>query len=402
MRVTVQKGRATGTIAAPPSKSMAHRLLICAALAEGTSVVRGVSSSQDVCATIDCLRALGARMEQEGSDVTVHGIGASVSSENRLFCRESGSTMRFLIPVAALSERPITLCGAPQLMRRPMKLYEDLFREKGLTFLHREDAVTVAGPLRAGDFYLPGDVSSQFISGLLFTLPLLAGDSRIHITTALESRSYIALTLAALRQFGVLAVWEDERTLAVRGGQRYQSCEVSVEGDCSGAAFLEALNHLGGSVTVNGIADDTQQGDRVFYEHFAALDAGTPTISLADCPDLGPILFALAAAKNGATFTEVQRLRIKESDRIATMLEELAKLGVTAETDEHTVTIHASVLHAPTQPLQGHGDHRVVMSLAILLTTLGGSIDGAEAVAKSYPDFFDAIASLGIHVTTQA
>ena len=400
MKVTVKKGIAKGCITAPPSKSMAHRLLICAALAEGVSRIHGVAASEDVLATVDCLAALGASLAWEDDTLVVHGIDATAADpKDRLFCRESGSTMRFLIPIAALSGKSVTLAGAPQLMRRPMKLYEDLFLERGLAFSQTEQAVTLQGPLRSGDYYLPGDVSSQFVSGLLFALPLLDGDSRIRITSKTESRSYIDLTLSALRTFGVSAVWEDESTLFVRGSQRYQSRDARVEGDCSGAAFPEALNYLGGRVEVLGIDEDTLQGDRVFRAHFEALHAGTPTISLADCPDLGPILFALAAAKNGATFTDTRRLRIKESDRVATMQAELARLGATVTAGEDEVMVHPSRLHAPNGTLEGHGDHRVVMSLAVLLTKFGGSIKGAEAVRKSYPDFFQDLQALGIEVT---
>ena len=400
MKVTVQKSTAQGRITAPPSKSMAHRQLICAALSRGVSRISGVSASEDVCATVDCLTALGAKLEWEGNTIVVHGVDAMAACpQNPLFCRESGSTMRFLIPVAALSSHRVRLSGAPQLLRRPMKLFEDLFREKGLTFLQEDDGITVCGRLTAGEYCLPGDVSSQFISGLLFALPLLDGDSRIRITSKLESRSYIDLTLSALHTFGVSAEWESENNLFVRGNQSYRSCDVEVEADCSNAAFPEALNLMGGRVEVLGVREATLQGDRVYREHLKALADGCPTISLADCPDLGPILFAVAAAKNGAVFTDVRRLRMKESDRVASMREELAKLGVEMTADENTVVLHPCRLHAPTMAINGHNDHRVVMSLAVLLTALGGSIEGAEAVKKSYPDFFDDLRSLGIEVT---
>ena len=400
MTVSIKRGVACGRVEAPPSKSMAHRLIICAALADGVSTLHGVSTSDDVCATVDCLSALGAAVTRHGDTVTVKGIDpTAVTPKNTLFCRESGSTMRFMIPIAALSENTVTLCGAPPLMRRPMTLYGDLFCEKGLTFLQDERSITVKGPLKGGEFSLPGDVSSQFISGLLFALPLLSCDSRIRITSKVESRSYIDLTLASLARFGVYAAWEDERTLYVRGGQRYLPREVTVEGDCSGAAFPDALNLLGGRVEVTGIREDTLQGDRVYRAHLAALEKGSPTISLADCPDLGPILFAVAAAKNGATFTSTRRLRIKESDRVLCMREELVKLGASLTVEEDRVTVHKTSLHPPASLLDGHGDHRIVMSLAVLLTALGGSIRGAEAVKKSYPDFFGMLRSLGIEVT---
>ena len=399
MQVTLFPSRACGKVAAPPSKSMAHRLLICAALSEGESVVRGISDSQDMLATLDCLSALGARCTRTGDTVHITGINARTAApKTPLACRESGSTLRFMIPVALLSGNPVTLCGAPYLMQRPMGVYRDLCKEKNMAFIQQGQSITVKGPLTAGNYTVVGNISSQFISGLLFALPLADGDSTVSLIPPVESRSYLDLTVSALRSFGVDVEWRDELTLFVRGNQRYCPREIDVEGDYSNAAFLEAFNLLGGDVTVTGLADTSLQGDRVYRAYFKALASKKAELSIRDCPDLGPILFAVAAAKHGGVFHGTRRLRIKESDRAAAMAEELQKLGTRVTVGEDTVEIDPVAFHAPTDVINGHNDHRIVMSMAVLLSLTGGSITGAEAVKKSYPDFFLRLRELGLEV----
>ncbi|MDO4547181.1 MAG: 3-phosphoshikimate 1-carboxyvinyltransferase, partial [Clostridia bacterium] len=390
MIIEIKKGTAKGRIEAPPSKSMAHRLLICAALSEGVSTIRGISKCEDVLATLECLLASGVKAEFAGNDVIVYGCDVKKANPaNSLFCRESGSTLRFLIPVAMLSGNETTFCGAEGLMRRPMMVYENLFAEKGHTYIQNGDQISVRGPLTSGEYTIPGDVSSQFISGLIFALPLVAGYSVIHITPPIESRSYIDLTIEALKQFGVIVAWLDENTIGIKGNQSYVSRDVTVEGDYSGAAFLEALNLFGGKVETGGLNPESTQADAVYRKHFRALNADAAAIYLDDCPDLAPILFAVAAAKHGGTFHGTRRLKIKESDRAESMATELRKFGATVEVNENSVVIEPTAFHKPTQRLCGHNDHRIVMALSILLTLTGGEIDEAEAVAKSYPDFFE-------------
>ena len=398
--VTIRPGRAVGRVTAPPSKSMAHRLLIGAALADGESMVRGLSPSEDILATCDCLRTLGADITRFSHDTyTVRGMGnvPSAMLPRTLYCCESGSTLRFLLPLC-LDGVPTALCGQGRLLARPMEIYRELCHQRGIGFEQSGESIAVCGRLTSGIFSLRGDVSSQFITGLLFALPRLEGDSRICLTTHLESRSYLDLTLDALCTFGVRAEWIGERELYIPGGQRYRTADVTVEGDHSNAAFLGALNALGGQVTVDGLREDSRQGDRVWRTHLASLEAGCPTISLADCPDLGPVLMAVAAAGQGAVFTDAARLRIKESDRGAAMARELAAFGVAVEisSDGGVITVRGGTLRAPNRLLCGHNDHRIVMSLALLCTLTGGSITDARAVAKSMPDFFEVLSGLGI------
>lgn len=399
MKIYVNKGRAQGVIDAPRSKSMAHRLLIAAALCRGESRIDGVSMCEDVRATIDCLRTLGAQITLSGESATVRGIDfTSAKPSGTLGCRESGSTLRFMIPLALLSGEKITLCGSEKLISRPQSEYEKICEKEGFLFEKQSESITVCGRLTGGDYSLRGDVSSQFITGLMLALSVLKGDSRIHITTKIESLSYIELTRAAMAEFGVQAVWEDGCTIYIKGGQEYRPSHVQVEGDYSGAAFIEAFNLIDGSVQIKGLNKDSFQGDRVYKEHFYTLDQGYATVDIEDCPDLAPIMFTLAAIKHGGYFTGTRRLKIKESDRASAMREELAKFGAELIIDENSVRVNATQLHSPTSALYGHNDHRIVMSMAVICTLFGGEIVGCEAVNKSYPDFFEDIKKLGIEI----
>lgn len=399
MNVKINPGKASGTVYAPPSKSMAHRLLICGGLSKETSIIHGISFSQDVLATLDALEAIGAEYSIDGDTVNIKGCDPlNTTPKGPLNCRESGSTIRFFVPIALLNGNNTILTGSKTLLTRPMSVYSDICKEKGLVFSQDEQSVIVRGPLTAGDYKIPGNISSQFISGLLFALPLLDGDSTIMITPPLESRSYIALTIAALKEFGVEIEKKDEKTFFIKGNQTYMAKETTVEGDYSNAAFLEAFNTIDGNVTVKGLNQESLQGDKVYESCFKRLYSGTPTLHIADCPDLGPILFAVAAAKHGGVFTGTKRLKIKESNRAAVMAEELKKFGVHVTVHEDSVVIYSQGLKKPSEVLCGHNDHRIVMSMAFLASITGGEITGAEAVSKSYPDFFEKISALGIEV----
>ena len=399
MNVKINKGTPCGRVNAPASKSMAHRMLISAAMAEGTSVIRGVSDCDDVVATAKCLEALGAKIERDGDTLTITGTDmkhASLSSA--LDCHESGSTLRFFLPIALLSGKNTLFLGANTLMSRPMSVYEELCEKKGLSYNADGNSIAVRGPLKSGEYEVVGNVSSQFISGLLFALPLLDGDSKIKIIPPIESRSYIELTIEALSLFGIKIAWGDDNTLIIKGNQKYIPAELTVEGDYSGAAFIDAFGAFGKDVSVDGLNPDSTQGDKVYKLLFDMLKKGVPTIHIGNCPDLGPILFAVAAAKHGGVFTGTKRLRIKESDRAAVMAEELSKFGVSVTVYDDKVVVYPISFGAPKEILKGHNDHRIVMALAVLLTLTGGEIEGAEAINKSYPSFFEDLKSLGIEV----
>ena len=401
MVVTINKSTAFGRVKAPPSKSMAHRYLICGALSP-ESEIKGVGFSEDIKATLSCLEALGADIEISGDTVRIGGIDMEKGiKKDKLFCNESGSTLRFLIPLSLLFEREITLKGTKRLMERSLSVYADICASTGLEFSQIGESVTVKGKLKAGKYSVRGDVSSQFISGLMFALPLLPNDSVIDITGALESGSYLGMTVKALADFGVRISRTDENTIYIKGNQTYKPRSLTVEGDYSNAAFFDALNALGGNVAVSGLNKKTCQGDAVYKKLFDVLLHGTPEIDISDCPDLGPVLMAVAAANNGAHFIGTRRLKIKESDRGAAMAEELAKFGCRVQVGDNDITVYSCELKTPELPLDGHNDHRIVMSLAVLCTLTGGKIYGAQAVSKSFPDFFERFSSLGIDLGCQ-
>lgn len=410
MRVEIKPSTPRGTVTAPPSKSMAHRLLICAGLSAGESVVRRLAFSEDVKATISCLTALGARIRLDGDTAYVKGadVRQSIGKTAVLDCNECGSTLRFFAPLCMLSGEERVLKGAPYLMTRPMTVYEEIAQKQAIRFEKAADRITVQGKLKSGVYEVAGNISSQFISGLLFALPLLGGDSEIRVIPPFESKPYVDMTVQALGEFGVVSEMSlrgaqatrqsQPITYKVKGGQRYAPRDMAVEGDWSNAAFFHALNYAGADVAVEGLKEDSLQGDRIYKILFEKIKSGESPIDIADCPDLGPILFTVAALCGGGRFTGTRRLRIKESDRAEAMRQELKKFGIEVTVGENEVVVHGGRLQKPNETLSGHGDHRIVMALSVLATVTGGVIDGAQAVNKSFPDFFDRLSDLGAEV----
>ena len=418
----IEPGRLAGTAAVPPSKSAAHRAVVCAALAAGTSHIGNVEFSQDILATLGAAQQLGAKVERGEHELTITGRGNAdgfATITRPVFCNESGSTLRFILPLFSLTAQKVRFTGAGRLMQRPQEIYAQLFERQGLRFEQNEQGITIFGRLCPGTFTLPGNVSSQFISGLLFALPLLPGDSQLHLIPPVESRSYIDMTRAVQAAFGVHSRWLDETTLLLPGGQQYHPCDYNVEGDYSQAAFPAVLGAVCGGVTITGLAPDTLQGDAAILDilrrcgavftrtgdsvTFAKAPLHGVDIDLADCPDLGPVLMVLGLLCKGTTvIRNAERLRLKESDRIAAMEAELRTCGGVLESDGGTITVHgcAERLHAPAAPLHGHNDHRVVMSLAVLAAAAGLplTVDDAEAIQKSWPGFFADAAPLGVEV----
>ena len=397
MRRKIFPGIARGTVIAPPSKSMSHRMLICAGCSKENSMIHHLAYSQDILATLDCLEGMGVVYSQKEDCLELRGkCPAELNTSVEVCCRESGSTLRFFIPLFLLSAQKVTLSGAPRLLQRPLDIYAKICKEQNLYFSQDAEKVTLQGPLNAGKFTLPGNISSQFISGLLFALPMLPQESVIEILPPVESKPYIDMTLQALEQFGVCAEWIGETTLRIPGGQYYRGGDATVEGDYSNAAFFDAFNFLGGTVTVTGLNPDSLQGDQIYTRYFQELDKETPVLDISDCPDLAPILMALAVEKHGAILTGTKRLKIKESDRGEVMAAELRKFGARITVEEDRILIDSTELHAPNELLFGHNDHRIVMALAVLASRYGGMIDDAQAVSKSFPDFFQCLANVGI------
>ena len=431
MNVTITPAKLSGTVTPPPSKSQAHRVLIAAALADGECAISNVAFSQDIEATINCLENLGAEFARAGSTVTVRGMGANAMSPlrrlayPRLDCGESGSTLRFLIPVALAVRGGGIFSGRGRLMERPQTPYFDLFDQKGIFHEQKDGVLTVTGMLTPGTYRLPGDVSSQFVTGLLYALPLLEGDSEIVLTSPLESRGYVDMTLDALKTFGIRVRWKNARTFLIPGGQLYQPRSLTLEGDWSQAAFWYAAQALGDPVTVEGMDQRSIQGDRAFLDWvrmvknepmaggaavpiWGAGPEETPSpgssggcavsIDVSQNPDLVPPLAVMGALMNGRLrIKNAARLRIKESDRLASVTQVLSALGADVTEGPDFLTIQGKKSLPGGAAVDSFNDHRVAMMAAIAATRCERPVTvlGAECVAKSYPNFWDDYKALG-------
>lgn len=399
MKVKILPSKTSGEVSAPPSKSFAHRYLIGSVLSRGKCVIKNIADSDDISATLSCIEQLGGSVTKDGNIVTVIPTNEK-QIENAVFdCKESGSTLRFFIPVVlATGAKNCTFLGSERLLARGIKEYEKLFENSDVTIKSDEKSIEISGKLTAGNYEISGEVSSQYTTGMLFALSVLDGKSTLKITGNAESRAYVDMTIKVLKDFGADIAESEKNFFEINGKGRLSPGEFTVEGDWSNAAFIIALSRLLGTISVSGLNENSVQGDRFSSVAFDALDGENAEIDLKDCPDLAPVLFAYAAYKNGGKFINTRRLRVKESDRANVMAEELKKFGANVKVYENSVEIEKTQLKPPIVPLCGHNDHRIVMTLSVLAAVFGAEIDGAEAVNKSYPDFFRVIKKTGVNV----
>jgi 3-phosphoshikimate 1-carboxyvinyltransferase len=399
MIAEIYKSKANGEIVARSSKSYMHRALIGGALSDGETVIENIAESEDIKATIECLKNFGATFQFSGDTVRIQGVSPAKNKNTlSLFANESGSTLRFLIPVSLLYSDSVEFTGSKRLLERPQTVYEELFPRKNCFIKRSENCITVGGTLIGGVYECRGDISSQFLTGLLFTLPLLNEDSEIKLTTPLQSSPYIDLTLEILNEFSVNIERTDDRTFKIKGNQTFKATKLYCEGDWSNAAFLEAFNLIGGSVVLDGLKETSTQGDKIYREYFEELKQGTPVLDITDCPDLAPILMTMATLLNGAVLKGTSRLKIKESDRGEVMKNELSKFSADITVLEDEIIIKKADLKTPTENICGNNDHRIAMSLAVICSVFGGVIENAECVNKSYPLFFEDCEQLGIKI----
>ena len=381
MDIILQPGKLRGELTVIPSKSQAHRLLICAAFADKETTLLCPETNRDIDATVDCLNALGADIRRTDSGYIVVPIG-SVPKEAELNCCESGSTLRFMLPILGALGVDATIFMAGRLPQRPLSpLWEEMERMGCSLTRPTADTIRCQGKLRAGEYTIDGSVSSQFITGLLFVMALVGGGSTLTVTGKVESRPYIEMTKQALSLFGA----PNFRTPG----------SVTVEGDWSNGAFWLAANALGSDLQINGLDPASAQGDRAVKDILPLMERGCPTVSAADIPDLVPILSVAAAAKHGAVFTDIRRLRLKESDRVASVIAMLIALGGKAEATEDTLTVYPAALQGGT--VDSVNDHRIAMAAAIAATVCSQPVTilGAESVNKSYPQFWAEYRRLG-------
>lgn len=390
MDITIQPRLLKGSIEAIPSKSQAHRLLICCAFSDKPTAMECPQTNEDIEATVQCLNALGANIRATENGYHITPI-SNVPDSAVLDCGESGSTLRFLLPIACALGVNATFQLHGRLPYRPLSpLWEELERMGCTLTRPSETTIATSGKLQAGSFLIDGNVSSQFITGLLFAAALLEGNSTISIAGKLESKPYVEMTQQALKAFGV-----DTSGYQITGAFPFHSPgKIRVEGDWSNGAFFLGANALGNNVCVSNLNSASSQGDRIVAEILSAKET-VPTISAADIPDLVPILSVVFGGKNGAVFTDIARLRLKESDRVASVCDMLNRLGAKATATENTLTVEPGAYHSCT--IDAVGDHRIAMSAAIAATIADGPVTilGAECVAKSYPAFWQVYQQLG-------
>ena len=402
MNIRITPGPLEGTVTPPPSKSMAHRAILAAALTNETSIIHNIALSQDIEATLRCVSALGGTWKQEGDTLYVSGVWHrewDPAGLPCLDCGESGSTLRFMIPIALTLENGGIFTGRGRLMERPQKPYFDIFDEKGISYEQKDGGLTLRGELTPGEYRLPGNVSSQFVTGLLYALPLMDVDSEIVLTSPLESAGYVIMTENVLEKFGIIAEEQDTGWI-VPGGQTYQPCDLTVEADWSQAAFWYAARFLGNPVDISGMPKYSCQGDRKLGWFYRRLEKpknmGFP---VSDCPDLVPPLAAMAALREGYTtyMGGAARLRIKESDRLASVTQVLNALGAQVEEGPDFLKITGRDSLTGGVTVDCCNDHRIAMMAAIAATRCKEPVTllGAECVQKSYPNFWEEYKRLG-------
>lgn len=398
-RVIITPKLLKGSVTPPPSKSQAHRAVICAALANGVSRIFPFKMSNDMKATIGAVQALGARTLLSSDILSVDGTNTLSNNSAKIDCLESGSTLRFLIPVAAAKGINTVFSGRGRLPKRPIGPYIDCFPEKGVRCETGGGLpLKISGKLQNGTFSLPGNISSQFITGLLLALPMLGGNSTVKLETPLESADYVNLTCEVMERFGVFTEKKNGEYF-VKGSQNYTPCDFGVEADWSQAAFWIAANALGADIECKSMNPDSSQGDKAMIDVVKILRGKNSVreIDASQIPDLVPPIAAAACALPGKTIISgAQRLRIKESDRLRCLSENLGRIGadISEKSDGLIITGKDNLRGGSAQ---GCGDHRIVMALSIAAVKCTGkvTINGCEVVDKSYPGFFEDYNSLG-------
>lgn len=413
--VMIDPGGLTGEVKVPPSKSICHRAVICAGLSQGRSRLYDVAFSQDIDATCEAMKSFGVGIEKKNGLLEIEGTGQLRTADRDIDCRESGSTLRFLIPLAAAAGGTTTFHGKGKLVERPLNPYYEIFDSQGIDYKARDGKLplTVSSRLKPGEYRLEGGISSQFISGLLFALPLMDGASKISITTELESKPYVDLTIDVLGRFSVEVENHGYNELIIKGNQRYRPTDYTVEGDYSQAAFWLAAGTLGADISCRGLKLDSLQGDKAILHIIESMGgkivrgkdmvkampskiSGT-TIDASQCPDLVPVISVLAALSKGITsITNAGRLRIKESDRLAALASELSKLGADIEEKNDGLLIRGKEF-LEGGLVDSWNDHRIAMALAVASLRCKDPvmIKDADCVRKSYPNFWEHFKALG-------
>ena len=406
----IKADKLVGELSPPPSKSILHRYIIASSLAKGISKIENISFSEDIIATIEAMKKLGANIEQKENYLLIDGSDTfkNLNENIEIDCNESGSTLRFLFPLSIVEENKVLFKGRGKLFKRPMTPYFENFEKYKIKHSYiDENAILLEGKLKAGIYEIDGNISSQFITGLLFSLPLLDGKSKIIINRKLESSNYIDISLDCLSKFGIKIINNSYQEFVIEGNQSYRAGNYRTEADYSQAAFFLVANAIGSKIKINDLSEDSLQGDKKIIDYISEIDnwnsKDTLVLDGSETPDIIPIL-SLKAAVSGKKIeiVNVERLRIKESDRLKATVEELSKLNFDLIEKKDSILINSRENFKVNKndkvvSLSAHSDHRIAMMIAIAATCYNGEIllDNLDCVKKSYPNFWEVFLSLG-------
>ena len=406
----IKADKLVGELSPPPSKSVLHRYIIASSLAKGTSKIENISFSEDIIATIEAMKKIGAKIEKKDNYLLIDGRDTfkNLNENIEIDCNESGSTLRFLFPLSIVKENKVLFKGRGKLFKRPMTPYFQNFEKFKIKHLYMdENAILLEGQLKAGIYEIDGNISSQFITGLLFSLPLLDGESKIIINGKLESSNYIDISLDCLNKFGVKIINNSYQEFIIEGNQSYRVGNYRTEADYSQGAFFLVANAIGSKIKINDLSEDSLQGDKKIIDYISEIDNWNSKDILvldgSETPDIIPIL-SLKAAVSGKKIeiVNIERLRIKESDRLKATVEELSKLNFDLIEKKDSILINSRENFKVNKnekaiSLSAHSDHRIAMMIAIAATCYDGEIllDNLDCVKKSYPNFWEVFLSLG-------
>ena len=406
----IKSDKLVGELSPPPSKSVLHRYIIASSLAKGVSKIENISFSEDIIATIEAMKKLGANIEQKENYLLIDGSDTfkNLNENIEIDCNESGSTLRFLFPLSIVEENKVLFKGRGKLFKRPMTPYFENFEKYKIKHSYiDENKILLEGKLKAGIYEIDGNISSQFITGLLFSLPLLEGESKIIINGKLESSNYIDISLDCLSKFGIKIINNSYQEFIIGGNQSYKVGNYRTEADYSQAAFFLVANAIGSKIRINDLSEDSLQGDKKIIDYISEIDnwnsKDTLILDGSETPDIIPIL-SLKAAVSGKKIeiVNIERLRIKESDRLKATVEELSKLNFDLIEKKDSILINSREnfkinKNEKIVSLSAHSDHRIAMMIAIATTCYDGEIllDNLDCVKKSYPNFWEVFLSLG-------
>ena len=406
----IKANKLVGEVSPPPSKSILHRYIIGSSLAKGISKIENISFSDDIIATIEAMKKLGANIEKKDNYLLIDGsktFDKEYLNNSEIDCNESGSTLRFLFPLSIVKENKVLFKGKGKLFKRPLSPYFENFDKYQIKYSHiNENEILLDGVLKSGEYQIDGNISSQFITGLLFSLPLLNGNSKVIIKGKLESSSYIDITLDCLSKFGVKIINNSYQEFIIEGNQTYKSGNYEVEADYSQVAFFLVANSIGSDIKINGLNNNSLQGDKKIIDFISEIDNWNKNEKLildgSETPDIIPILSLKACiSKKEIEIINIARLRIKESDRLSATVQELSKLGFDLIEKEDSILINSrkdfnKINNSPVY-LSSHSDHRIAMTVAIASSCYEDEIilDNLDCVKKSYPNFWEVFLSLG-------